>query len=213
MANYLVLIGDIESSRELGEVDRKQLQKNLSGVLEELNNQENGTVSPYTVTLGDEFQAVFQQADRVFMDVMKILARIHPVMARFSLGLGNIHTDINNEEAIGMDGPAFYNARKGIEYLKKEEFLFSIETEEEKPPISTLINGSLQMISAEIRSWNQNRKKISYMLAEGLDYKTIAAELGITEQAVSKNKNEGLLDVIDTISRSLIELLNQKLES
>ena len=38
-----------------------------------LNSQHRELLSPYTITLGDEFQAVFGRADSVFPDILAIM--------------------------------------------------------------------------------------------------------------------------------------------
>ncbi len=96
---YLVLIGDIVASRNSAR--RHDLQEQMKAVFAELNQNNAGLISPYTLTLGDEFQVVFNQADRVFTDIFAILA-ILPVKVRFSLGLGAITTDLNPVQALGV---------------------------------------------------------------------------------------------------------------
>ena len=73
----IVLIGDIVSSKQI--TDRALIQERLAAALEELNNrQDPDLASPYTITLGDEFQAVFDSADALFCDAISILLALHP---------------------------------------------------------------------------------------------------------------------------------------
>lgn len=46
---------------------------------------------------------------------------MYPVRLRFGIGFGEISTNIFCEAAIGTDGPAYYEARKMIEKLHKQE--------------------------------------------------------------------------------------------
>jgi len=211
MDKALVLIADIEASRQIQEEERKKLQQRLKRVLRDLNAEKGGLKSPYTITLGDEFQAVFDQADRVFVDMLKILAALHPVAARFSLAVGRIDTAINTELAIGMDGPAFHKARASVEWLKESGFLFNIRTGEDNDLTLKIVNGSLQLLSKQIRGWNKKRITILHMLKEGYDYKAISREVEISQPAFYKNKEAGLLDVIDELSDNMAQFINQKL--
>lgn len=211
MAKSLVLIADIESSREIEEGERDQLQQKLQEILEQLSEKGEGLVSPYTITLGDEFQAVFERADHVFVHMLKIMSALHPVAIRFSLGIGSIATPINTEQAIGMDGPAFHEAREGIELLKESGFLFHVESEGDDDLTLKIINGSLQLLSKQIRGWNKKRITILHMLKEGYDYKAIVKELDISQTAFYKNKDAGLLDVIDELSNDMAAIINQKM--
>ncbi len=212
MEQSIVLIADIEDSQALSAGEREELQNSLSALLGELNDQNPALVSPYTITLGDEFQAVYDNADGICIDILKILAELHPIAVRFSLGVGTIDTSINTEQAIGMDGPAFHAARKGIEILKESGFLFHIAVTNEELPSVNLINNSLQLLSQQLRGWNKNRLQILYMLQEGYDYKAISEELEISQQAFYKNKNAGSLDVIKDLSQNMATIINQRLE-
>lgn len=211
MSKSLVLIADIEASRKIKGKERENLQQRLEEILADLNEHENGLVSPYTITLGDEFQAVFDNADKIFVQILKIMEALHPVVVRFSLGIGEISTPINNEQAIGMDGPAFHEARKGIDILKENDHLVNIRIEGEDNPTLKIINGSLQLLSKQIRSWNKKRITILHMLKEGYDYKAITEKLDISRAAFYKNKEAGLLEVIDELSDNIAKVINQKL--
>ncbi|MGD8749558.1 MAG: SatD family protein [Balneolaceae bacterium] len=212
MDNVLVLIADIESSKEVKEGERNKLQQKLQGVLENLSRENVGLLSPYTITLGDEFQAVFAIADHLFADLFKIQAALHPVTVRFSLGIGSIVTPINREQAIGMDGPAFHEAREGIKRLKESGDLFGLRMEGEENLSLKVINNSLQLMSHQMRKWNKRRFFILQMIKEGYDYKFITDELEISEVAFYKNKDAGSLDIIDELSDNIAQFINQELD-
>ena len=74
---YLALIGDIVDSKQLR--DRGKFQTTLASTLKTVSSRNATLVSPYTITLGDEFQAVYKSADRLFLDIFSILRDIHPV--------------------------------------------------------------------------------------------------------------------------------------
>lgn len=205
---YLVLICDLIAPRK--STNRQELQHRLKAVLKRLNQQTPGVVSPYTLTLGDEFQAVFTQADTVFDDIIQILAALHPDQARFALGLGEITTDLNPDHALGMDGPAFYRARDGIEKLKDSGDLFTLEG---LPDTWTdLAGGSLSLLSNRVEKWEANRLAILHDLLMDRAVKHIARELGISEQAVYKNINNGGLKAVIQVFSALTQLLNDCLK-
>jgi hypothetical protein len=202
--SYLVLIGDLIASRN--SPNRKDLQNRLEAVLTKLNNRPPKPVSPYTLTLGDEFQAVFETADNVFDDIVQILKALHPDQVRFSLGLGTITTDLNPNQALGMDGPAFYRARDGIDQLKDSGDLIRIEGLPAR--WVTLAEGSLRLLSKWIQKWEANRLAILHGLLVGDPVKTIATDLGVSEQAVYKNIRSGGLEAVIQILSALTEILN-----
>src|SRR5699024_11554732 len=124
----------------------------------------------YTIKLGDEFQAVFEEAGALPIHLFRILAVSHPARIRFSLGVGSIATPVNTEQAIGMDGPAFHEARNGMDTLKESGFLFHLNVEKEESAILELVNASLHLLSDEIKTLKKNRMAIIYMLIDGYDY-------------------------------------------
>jgi hypothetical protein len=202
--SYLVLIGDLIASRN--SPNRKDLQNRLEAVLTKLNGRTPRPVSPYTLTLGDEFQAVFETADNVFDDIVQILKALHPDQVRFSLGLGTITTDLNLDQALGMDGPAFYRARDGIDQLKDSGDLIRLEGLPDR--WVTLAEGSLRLLSKWIQKWEANRLAILHGLLVGDPVKTIATDLGVSEQAVYKNIRSGGLEAVIQILSALTEILN-----
>lgn len=208
MNTYIVLIGDIESSKDLEEAKRHEVQHQLQKVLEEINDSYPHIESPYTVTLGDEFQAVLSRADHFFQHAWKIMAALYPVKVRFSVGIGEIATPINHKQALGMDGPAFHIARDGIEFLKEHGFIFKVSLQDQKTAVLSALNNSLYLFSGQLRRWNKNRLSILYMLEKGMDYKEITGDLGISEPAFYKNKEAASLDVVMDLCQDIAEILN-----
>lgn len=203
----LVLIADLVDSRSIPE--RHAVQRRLENVLDRLNRTTEGLLSPYTVTLGDEFQAVLERGGRVFDDAVAIQAELHPVLVRFALAVGELSTEVNRRQALGMDGPAFHAARAGVEALKDEEALFRLHLPD--PPTCDLANASLALISHAFRRWQSRRFAILSALQQDEPVQAVAERLGITEQAVYKNVSDGhLRDVLATF-RAVGRLIDRAL--
>jgi hypothetical protein len=209
---FLVVIGDIISSREVER--RKDLQNKLLNVFNYLNSSdyENHLVSPYTITLGDEFQAVYEKANYLFLDSTRILDKAFPQKIRFSFGIGEISTDINREQSIGMDGSAFYFAREGISNLKNQrgDYKFNIYGLED-PDLEKLYNNILYIYSNLLEGWNRNRYFILRKTIEEEPVKKIAKEINLSETAVYKNIYDGSIREIIAIQRIMINKINNKL--
>lgn len=213
----IVLIGDIIGSKQLDGEKREQVQSLLLEQLDEINRESDSIESPFTITLGDEFQAVYSDASTLLEDCWKILAELHPVSVRFSAAIGSISTPINTKQAIGMDGPAFYIARDNIEEMKKSNRLFSVGIEgakkdDETQALLNLINNSLKLLSKEMKSWKKVRFQILVMLNRGTPVKEIAKELNISETAVYKNREDGELSLVIELKESVKKLLNIELD-
>lgn len=211
MTHAIVLIGDLIESRKLSNRGRAATQKDLKTVLGQINRDASGILSPWTITLGDEFQAVYQSAGSLFTHLWTIMAAIHPVYARFSVSAGAITTPINRKQAIGMDGPAFHAARDGVNILKKDEGLLRVNIQ--NPEIERLMNASLMLVSKEMLGWNSNRFHILQKLGQGEEVSRIAADMGLSEVAVYKNRKAGALDVIHELTSGLAGLIDSGIKN
>ena len=205
--NLIALIGDIVKSREIN--DRNKFQKKFENQLQKLNTENPRLLSPYTLTLGDEFQAVYGKADGLFNNIWQLMIALYPQKVRFALGIGELTTPINPERAIGMDGPAFHYARSGISELKKTSYLIKINSE--AIPHLNLLNNTLYLISRISDNWSLNRFQVMSGLMNGWSRNKIAQSLDISTVAVYKNIKAGSLDVIIDLLKEIGGYLNEVL--
>lgn len=201
----LALIGDICDSRSLEAKDRAKLQKQLKSLLHSLNEEfAQSILSPFTLTLGDEFQALFADATTLWPALTTLQAELFPVRLRFGFGLGEIVTDINRESALEMDGPAFYRARDAISFLKGREDIYRVEG----LPDMDLIAPTLSLLSDAQNKWKKRRFQVfkAYLATEPVE--AIAFDLGISKVAVYKNINDGMLESIEQILKAISQRMN-----
>jgi hypothetical protein len=200
----IVLIGDIVSSRKIQK--RRQIQNKLNKIFEKINERGENISSRLTITLGDEFQAVYSKADFIFKHIWQIILSIYPEKLRFSLGLGGITTALNPIQAIGMDGPAFYNARKGLDEIKQTYFQFNI-TGNDKANLK-LIKQSLFLLSHISYNWKETRLMILSMMYEHVSISEISKKIKITDKAVYKNVDAGALQTVIKFTNELSKNIN-----
>jgi hypothetical protein len=205
----IVLVADLVASRRIAE--RSAVQERLRACLRQLNSRKReGLLSPYTITLGDEFQAVLSAPERIFRDALTVLIAIYPVAVRFSFAIGEISTAINTRQALGMDGPAFHEARATIGHLKKTKSLFAVAYTDSSG--LTLINLSLALISHTIAKWPRSRLEILRRLFEKRTIKQIARDLRVTDQAVYKSIDAGAVRTIVPLLDEIIARLRLTLQ-
>jgi hypothetical protein len=208
--NYLVLIADIIQSKQIEE--RNEFQSDLKNKLEQINNNSKGLLSPYTITLGDEFQAVYKKADYLLKDVFEVLSTAHPVQIRFAIGWGQIDTEINRNRSIGMDGQAFYNARNGLKNLKKINYS-TIQFYGDLFTNIEFVNNSLELSLAIMSNWKKNTLLIFKGLRNNRTVKKIAPVLDITERGVYKiietNRIRKFVKFFKSVERALINSVNK----
>jgi hypothetical protein len=205
----IALIGDVVSSKTVA--DRGAFQRRLAKVLGQTNGAALHLASPYTITLGDEFQAVYRKADYVFADIFEILAEIHPVRARVALGVGSLATRINPVQALGMDGPAFHEARAALIAMKEDKRLLRIGG---KPATAwQLANHVLNLLSHQVERWSRNRLEITAGLLRAKPVKEIEEGLRISRVAVYKNIRAAALDEVVGVCHELERAINQALRN
>ncbi|SRR6056297_892523 len=215
MKRHIVLIGDLVGSKELGNKDREKFQARLSDKISQINQESDSIISPLTITLGDEFQAVYKDMSALIADSWSILTALHPVGVRFSVGIGEIFTPINSEQALGMDGPAFHSARDGMDQVKESGGTYCVKLGSSKDQsdatqsLVSLVNYSLMFLSNEMGNWKETRLQVLTMLNDGLSIKEIAEAIGISESAVYKNREEGNLNLFLEIKDSIGENINR----
>ncbi|MFH1497688.1 MAG: SatD family protein [Verrucomicrobiota bacterium] len=189
---HLVVIGDIVSSKSIA--NRARFQRQLASTLDALSGGNPSLVSPYTLTLGDEFQAVYGGADGLFADLCRLKLACLPVRVRLSLAVGKISTAINPDQALGMDGPAFHTARAGIDALKASEGEFALAGP--LPGDAATRDALIELVCANLETWKPNRWAILAGLLAGASVSELARENRITEVAVYKNIRHARLDAL-----------------
>lgn len=113
---YIAIIGDIISSREIKE--RSESQEKLQAILDQVNSRYKAVLeSPFTITTGDEFQALLRPNTRIFQIIDDIAMEFQPYQIRFGIGAGSMLTAVNPKQSIGSDGPAYWHARAAIDYI------------------------------------------------------------------------------------------------
>lgn len=198
---YCAVIGDIINSKTLER--RVEIQKELKKVLEEINNEYDASIaSKFTITLGDEFQGLLKEPNNLMDIIEKIKLNLYPIRIRFGIGVGNIITEINKEASIGADGPAYYNARKMIDEIRKaEKSKRKIDTDikmlSEADPIcmnDDLINVVFSLCLYIESKWTNRQHEVIIDFIKYKDNQRKAADrLGVKQSTVQRLlKNSGV---------------------
>jgi hypothetical protein len=201
--SYLAIIGDVIASRTIA--DRPAFQRRLRRTLaarnaERVSSDESPAAedavremaakgawtlaSPYTLTLGDEFQVLLRRASGCFLDLLRISADLYPERMRFALALGEIDTDLNSEQAIGMDGSAFHRARAGIDQLKADHGQCRVDGL--APQQARLVNNGLTLAFGRLDGARGSRLALAAGLLAGEPVAEIARRVGKSEQTLYK---------------------------
>ena len=190
---YLALIADVIDSKMVQE--RFDLQKQLEKTLQKINELfKNCLASAFTLTLGDEFQALLKVEAPVFQIIDTLRSELKPTQLRFGIGLGEILTDIDPLQSIGADGPAYWNARSAINLVHQKndygntQIYFSSGKEKQDFFVNALIASGEAIRSG----WRGSQEEILLDLlkrcvySENFSQQDLAQSLQINPSALSK---------------------------
>jgi predicted DNA-binding protein YlxM (UPF0122 family) len=194
---YCAIIGDIVNSKEI--TNRSEAQKKLKEILDDLNLKYDSEIaSKFTITLGDEFQALLINTNNLIYILDKLKMDFYPYRLRYGIGIGGIDTEINKSLSIGSDGPAYYAARDAIEGIKK------LETSYESPKQDIkiykhndyknikleLVNSSLMLCTYIEKGWTDKQREVIKLLRfENKSQREIAKDLMIAQSSVQRRIN------------------------
>ena len=190
---YLALIADVIDSKMVQE--RFDLQKQLEKTLQTMNELFGEFLaSNFTLTLGDEFQALLKVDAPVFQMIDTLRSELTPTQLRFGTGLGEILTDIDPLQSIGADGPAYWNARAAINLVHQKndygntQIYFSSGKEKQDFFVNALIASGEAIRSG----WRGSQEEILLDLlkrcvySENFSQQDLAQSLAINPSALSK---------------------------
>lgn len=214
---YVAIIGDIKSSKEIE--NRNNVQEKLKKILEKINMKyENDISAKFMITLGDEFQGLLCNGEKVPTIIEEIQSKMYPIEIRFGIGVGAITTEINSEMSIGADGPGYYKARDAIEFLKKNERKnkihisdIRIEIDKDKNSIAEMLNTIFSLLAVVKNKWTKRQREIIMDMVKYQDgQEKSAARLEITQSSVQRGLTNGnyyaYKEAMKTLSNVLMEI-------
>jgi hypothetical protein len=178
------VIGDVVGSKRLSRPRRTVVQTKLGKLLENLNSQLAGDIlSKFVITVGDEFQVLLRSAETVPDVLWAIETHLSEVSIRLGIGFGVLHTPLR-EFAIGMDGPAFHEARKAINIAKNKGWQGGVfmgfgEAED------TMLNGLARLLERQRNGMTEPQREVANRLRTGMKQIDVAKDLGTSRQAVN----------------------------
>ena len=190
---YLALIADVIDSKMVQE--RFDLQKQVEKTLQKMNELFGDYLaSRFTLTLGDEFQALLKVDAPIFQIIDTLRSELTPTQLRFGIGLGEIVTAIDPLQSVGADGPAYWNARAAINFVHQKndygntQIYFSSGKENQDYFVNALIASGEAIRSG----WRESQEEILLNLlkrsvySETFSQQDLAQLLGLNPSALSK---------------------------
>ncbi|MHC1696183.1 MAG: SatD family protein [Eubacteriales bacterium] len=212
---YIAIIGDIKNSREIE--NREFTQNRLKNILSDINDKYISDIaSKFTITLGDEFQGLLHDGRNTISIITEIENTLFPVCIRFGIGIGGVSTEINQELAIGADGPCYYNARSAIEYIKNSENKNKVGITDIRlscdynTNIINIVNTVFSLITVIKRSWSTNQRQVIWDMLQYNESQTRAANrMGISQSSIQKALTGGHYYEYKTALEDLSDILSK----
>jgi hypothetical protein len=178
---YCILMADVIQSSDK---DGNEVMKELKNLVASINKSWNSSfLSPLTITLGDEFQAIvksLQDGIHVLFALEENRLTMAPSLKlRYVLHLGTIDTPVNPEYAHEMLGQGLTMAREQIESLKKSDHRIHFDVPGQ---LASLMNDGFFLYASIVDRWKPKDYRLISAFLEGMDYYELAKRF---------NKNKG----------------------
>lgn len=147
-------MGDVVSSATR---DQKELRSQLKKLIQRANTRlAEKILSPYTITLGDEFQGISRSLlsaiETIFFLEEEILRRGYTFKLHYVVHWGEIETSINRAIAYEMMGSGLTAARAKLTEKRKRRPRVTFDYGDEK--IDKVLNAQFFVIERIIDRWN-----------------------------------------------------------
>lgn len=154
----------------------------------------NAFISPMTITLGDEFQALVRSLDQaaVIARDLRLQLLADGIDCRFVMGLARIATPVNPEKAWNMMGPGLSRARDKLNEKKSNQFYrFSIP---DAPIVELMLDALGAGLSATERDWTDQQREDISALISGISPKELARRRNVSVHSIYKVRSSGNFD-------------------
>jgi hypothetical protein len=207
--NYPILMADIVDS---GIKQPNLLIKEFKDSVSMLNNKYMLQIlSPLTITLGDEFQGVFDKLDtavKVIFDMEELIIKNnYDYKLRYVLNYGIIQTPINSNIAYEMLGEGLTVARSILNEKKKDNTRFTFNYNKNKN--QDIINDAFSIYQSFIDDW---KSKDITAVSEFLKYDNyrIVSEIINTDPSSAWRRKKSLkINEYNGIKKIIIHLINE----
>lgn len=208
MADQFVVMGDIINSRKY---DGRELMREFRDTISSCNKKlTDGILSPYTITLGDEFQGVAKSLHWSVQSVLCLeestLRKGFPFLLRYVVHYGEIDTPLNPKIAHGMVGRGLTRARELLSDKRRgrPRFVFDLPNRTLALQLSRLFN----VMASLTRDWKQKDAGLIFDMLANNDNASIGAKYGKNRSQIWKRRKNLHVDDYKALQQLAIDLSN-----
>jgi hypothetical protein len=208
MANYFILMGDIIKSRKH---DATTLRQQFTTLLSDCNrDMRTEILSPYTITLGDEFQGIAGSLHAVAESIFYLdEARIknhYDFLIRYVAHYGEIQTPINTEVAYGMMGPGLTNARALLTDKRRGQPRFCFDLPDKK--LAENLMRLFMVIDGLIDRWKQRDFSLIADMISKANNEEVAAKHNKNRSQIWKKRKHLLIEEYRAAKAVVFDLID-----
>lgn len=187
-SEHVAVIADVIRSRSYP--DRSAVQHQVEDLLTTIA-ETFPPIKPFTPTVGDELQAVYaSRNDALAATLLAALMHQDGPQLRFGLGQGEVLAVHSGASEDVQDGPGWWRAREAIEdvaalqkrYPNVRSRFIGADAHND-----AVINAYLLTRDHLVATMSVNARRYARGVTEGKSQDQIAAEVGVTQPAVSKS--------------------------
>jgi len=203
MTQHYIVMADVIRSRSYSGSD---LMNEFMRIVEDCNAVYAGAIlSPYTITLGDEFQGVADSLKSAVESILFLedrLLTVHPAfMLRYVIVFGEIDTPINPRIAHGMTGSGLVAARELLTKKRKRRRRFQLKL------FDLPYNDDLNMLFRLLELLSGHWKEKDYALVRELVWNDndadVASRFGKTKSQIWKRRKTLQIEEYITVKELL----------
>ena len=210
MARQYILMGDIIRSREF---EVRQLRREFLQLIASCNKAlEDGILSPYTVTLGDEFQGVASSLSTLlgaifYMEETAFQRRL-VFKIRYVAVHGQIETPVNRLKAHNMMGAGLTKARKILTDKRRGERRFRVDLE--NTYLMDQLNRLFVVVDGLTDRWDVEDAPLILDMLHNTNNEEVGAIHGKNRSQIWKRRKHLLVEQYRALKETIVEMAQQK---
>lgn len=183
-SRYFVLLGDVVSSRTIE--DENAFQHRLEMACDRINERfRQEILAALKIIKGiDEVGVVLKRIDNFYALLSDLVMQIFPQRMRFALVYDYIDVALESGDVSRMDGPSFHKASTTIEKIKRSRLSFGMAVYDDV--LDAAIESQINLILLLKSQWTEKECRVIKEYERVGNQNVVAANLGVSQQAVSK---------------------------
>ena len=210
MADHFIVMGDILKSRKC---DGRELMRDFKDLVSSCNTKlAEGILSPYTITLGDEFQGISRSLHWCVQSLLYLeettLRKGFAFALRYVVHYGRIDTPLNRKVAYGMVGRGLTRGRELLTTKRRglPRFLFDLPNRNLAMQLSQLFG----VMASLTRDWKRKDVDLIFEMLSSDDNATIGARHGKNRSQIWKRRRNMHVDDYKALRSIVIQLSREE---